>query len=274
MAYENGMNSIPERIAELGPGDSLGIGLSGLISGAEEYYALDIVKYCDVESNLKIFDELVLLFKNKSPVPAETEFPNIKPALKSCDFPAHIFRDEYLKKVLDENRLKRIRDSIKMIDMPEIPGNSTMITYKVPWNDEKVIESGFIDMIISQAVLQHIDGLASTYECMYKWLRKGGLMSHGIDLKCMGSSDSWDGHWFYSDLQWKIVRGRKSYLINREPYSTHIRLLKDNNFNILCVMKSISASSVIKRNDLAPKFRDMPEEDLTISGAFIQAVKR
>ena len=38
IAYKNGFVEHPKVVAELGPGDSLGIGLSALISGADAYY--------------------------------------------------------------------------------------------------------------------------------------------------------------------------------------------------------------------------------------------
>jgi SAM-dependent methyltransferase len=272
-AYENGMTSVPGKIAELGPGDSLGIGISALITGAQKYYALDIVKYCNAEKNLKIFEELVTLFRNRVSIPVDAEFPNMRPPLASYEFPHHILTGPSMEIMLNESRLEKIRDSIRKMDLDDKTGGERMICYRVPWNDDKVIELGSMDMIISQAVLQHIDGLEETYKAMHKWLRPGGMMSHSIDLKSMGSSDSWDGHWAYSDAQWKIVRGRKSYLINREPYSMHIKYLKDNGFKIVADIKSISASTMHPRTKLAKKYRNMPEEDLAISGTFIQAIK-
>lgn len=272
-AYDNGMSTMPEKIAELGPGDSLGIGLSALISGSEQYLALDIVKYSNAEFNLKIFDELVVLFKNREAIPGDAEFPNMKPAIKSHSFPDYIFTEAHLKKVLDENRLLRIRNSIKALEATESNSSAGMITYIAPWNEtiENNIEP--VDMIISQAVLQHIDGLATTYRLMYKWLKPSGVMSHTIDFKCMGSSDKWYGHWAYSDSEWKIVRGRKKYLINREPYSTHIGLLKNNNFDIISEKRTIS-EDVIDRKKLANRFKQMSVEDSSISGVFIQATRK
>src|SRR5215813_9347467 len=71
MAYENGLPLHPKVVAEIGPGDSFGIGLAALISGAEKYYALDIVDYANYERNSEVFSELVQLFKNKENIPDE-----------------------------------------------------------------------------------------------------------------------------------------------------------------------------------------------------------
>jgi hypothetical protein len=274
MAYENGYTYIPKRIAELGPGDSLGIGISALISGAEEYYALDIVKYSNAAKSLEIFDELVTLFKNRTSIPLESEFPNIKPTLPNYEFPSHILTEEHMNKALNTDRLQKIRDSIKSIDSSNGLSEETMIHYCVPWSDEKTIEQGSVDMIISQAVLQHVDNLEFTFRCMNKWLKNNGIMSHTIDFKSMGSSATWDGHWTYSDIEWKIVKGRKKYLINREPYSTYLKLLRNHGFDLLFDRKTVSKSCLASERSLAPRFRDIPKEDLTTSGVYIQAAKR
>lgn len=274
-AQENGMKGVPKRIAELGPGDSLGIGLSALISGAEQYYALDVVRYTNVKCNLEIFDELVKMFSEKSPIPPEAEFPNLRPALKEHRFPWQILSDEHLARVLEPSRIERIRRSIEGIEnMGGQKGTDTMIRYCVPWYDENVVEPGGVDMIISQAVLQHVNDLEGTYKAMHKWLKDDGIMSHSIDLKSMGSSDRWDGHWTYTEMEWKIVKGRKNYLINREPYSTHIRLLKENGFRVVCDRKSRAVSTLHDGKFAAPRFKNLSEEDRTISGTFIQAIKQ
>ena len=60
-------------VAELGPGDSLGIGFSALISGADKYFAFDVVEHANASRNFEIFDELVSLFKNKEDIPDDKE---------------------------------------------------------------------------------------------------------------------------------------------------------------------------------------------------------
>jgi hypothetical protein len=233
LAHENSAKGVPQKIAELGPGDSIGIGLSALLSGAEQYYALDVVRYTNVDRNLKIFDELTELFRNRTAIPQESEFPNIRPALKSYEFPSHILSESHLERVLHPDRISKIRNAINVMDQDRAT-ESTMISYRVPWNTDAVIEKDSVDMIVSQAVLQHVNDLEGTYKAMHKWLKKDGIMSHSIDLKSMGSSDRWDGHWSYSEMEWNIVKGRKNYLINREPHSTHIRYVEENGFRLVC----------------------------------------
>lgn len=271
-ANENGFPGVPNKLAELGPGDSLGIGISALLSGSEKCYALDIVRYTDAKKNLEIFEKLVTLFRERTAVPRDLSFSQIQPELDNYDFPHHILTDALLEASLKPERLNRIRESIRNLDNPEYSsGPDCMICYKVPWTDSAVIETGKIDMIISQAVLQHIDDIELTYQSMNIWLKESGYISHCIDLRSMGTSDSWYGHWSYSDLEWKIVKGRKKYLINRLPYSEHIALAKKYGFDISNEKRVIS--DMPDRKELAPEFKNFNETDLATSNLFLQARK-
>jgi SAM-dependent methyltransferase len=261
------LSEIPKIVAELGPGDSLGMGLCALLSGAKKYYAFDVVEYANKEKNLKIFEELVELFKKKASIPDDKEFPRVKPALNTYAFPKNILTEDLLKDSLDEKRLSQISDSIK---------NSTcadsMIVYQVPWNDSSVIKENSVDMIFSQATLEHVDDVENTYIIMNRWLKKDGIMTHQIDLKCHGTSHHWNGHWTYSNFWWKIIRGKRQWLLNRFPCSQHLELVANNNFEIASV-KKINSPSKISRRMINNKFKKISDEDLETSGVFFIAKK-
>ncbi len=271
-AFQNGVTKIPKHIVELGPGDTLGTGFAALITGADKYYALDIVRYTNVEESLKIFDELVLLFKNKTPIPGKEEFPLIRPLLNNYDFPDYLFEENSLAYLLSPERIDRIRNAIKSIDDINKKETNQMISFVVPWLGNNIIENDSIDLIFSQAVLQHIDQLGLTYNYMYQWLKPNGVISHEIDFKSMGSADTWDGHWAYSDVEWMIVKGRKLFYINREAYSTHEQLLKKNQFEVLFERKCFAAPTLDK-NKIASRFKSFSDDDLRISNTFYQATK-
>lgn len=257
---------IPRVVAELGPGDSIGIGLAALLCGVEKYIALDLVQYSDLKNNLGIFDELVRLFKAREPVPGEDEFPHVNPKLGFYDFPCQLLNQEWLTAALEPKRVEAIRSSIEHSGDDE----TSMITYKAPWIDPKVIQDNSVDMICSQAVLEHVDDLPGVYKAMRRWLKPAGVMSHQIDFKCHEKADTWNGHWTYSDIAWKVVVGRRPYLLNREPHSTHVRLLQENGFDIV-YDTVVRATSVLGRRQLAQRFRELSDEDLTTSGTFILA---
>ena len=97
------------------------------------------------------------------------------PQLSSYAFPGDVLTDDRLNAALDDNRLDSIRQSI--IDVNR---SDSMIHYEVPWYDSSILERESIDMIVSQAVLEHVDKLPLTYERMYSWLKIGGFMSHAL----------------------------------------------------------------------------------------------
>ena len=267
-AAESGFKIPPGSVAELGPGNSLGIGLAALLSGAERYHAFDVVCHAHVKRNLAVFDELVALFKARADICGPEEFPQVHPVLSSYAFPRHLLTDEHLAIALSDERLERIRDSVRRQNAP-----GSMISYRTRWFDERAIDRGSIDMLISQAVLEHIDDLPGTYRAMRLWLKPDGYTSHDVDFRAHSTARFWNGHWKYSDLVWKLIRGRRSYLLNREPYSTHVRLLAENGFAALGGQMT-KAKPVIAREKLASRFRHLTDQDLSTPTAVIQAVPR
>lgn len=266
-AEANGLNCAPRAVAELGPGDSLGIGLASILSGVERYYAFDVVAHASAQRNLAVLDELISLFRARADVPDGSELPRVGPALDDYRFPGKLLTAERLEQALDPRRLDRIRESLR-----NCASGESMIQYRAPWNTQGAIEHESLDLVFSQATLEHVDALRDVYRAMYLWLKPGGYMSHQIDFKCHGSATQWNGHWTYSDLMWKLVRGKDTWLINRQPYSTHVQLTQDCGFRIVgqqCVRKP----SNVTRRQLAPKFRALSDDDLTITDAFIQAIK-
>jgi hypothetical protein len=262
-----GMKVPPRVVAELGPGNSLGIGLSALLSGAERYHAFDVVAHAQIKRNLAVLDELIGLFKARADIPGPDEFPQVHPVLSSYAFPGHVLTDELLAATLADDRLERIRESVRTQNEP-----GSMIDYRTRWFDDRAIERESVDMLVSQAVLEHIDDLPGSYRAMRLWLKPDGFMSHDVDFRAHSTARFWNGHWRYSDLTWKLIRGRRSYLLNREPFSTHMRLLAENGFTALAGQPT-KADPIIARARLAPRFRDhLTDQDLTTPTAVIQAV--
>lgn len=267
VAFQNGLTTHPRAVAELGPGSSLGMGLAALLSGADSYHALDVVEHADVAGNLAVFEELVTLFAERAPIPGEDEFPQVRPTLSSYAFPA-LLDGAHLADTTCPERLARIRESIRHQNRAD-----SMIQYRVPWFDEAVLEADGLDLVFSQAVMEHVDDLAGTYSAIRKSLRAGGLLSHQIDFRSHRMVPEWNGHWSCSELLWKLIRGRRRYLLNRQPCSTHLQLLEEHGFTIAGVQRMRSESR-IGRGDLSPRFSHVTDDDLTTAGALIQAFKQ
>ncbi|MBD3241171.1 MAG: hypothetical protein GF331_11345 [Chitinivibrionales bacterium] len=262
-AHESGLSTNPATVAELGPGDSIGIGLAALVTGARQYHALDIVRFANDESNLTILDDIVALVRRRADIPGDTEWPEVIPRLESYAFPQHILDCQRLDAALAQPRLEAIRASIRRTQ------TNPLVQYHVPWNDRAVVRPNSVDMIFTQAVLEHVDDLAWTYECLRSWLRPEGFMSNTVDFRCHGTAREWDGHWSYPSLVWKMIRGRRPYLINRQPFSTHERLLRDAGFH-LHYFERVRSASTLSRSCL-PDPVSMSDDDLTTSCAFMQA---
>jgi hypothetical protein len=254
----------PRTVAELGPGDSIGIGLAALLSGVEQYFALDVVRYSDLARNLQIFEELVELFKARVPIPGDDDLPGVYPKLPSYAFPQDLLGDAHLRAALEPARVRSIRESLRDVDAPR-----GQIRYLAPWTAEESIAEHSIDLIYSQAVLEHVENLRQVYRTMHRWVRATGVMSHQIDYRCHGKADEWNGHWSYSDAAWKIVVGRRPYLLNRAPHSEHMRLLRESGFDVARV--DLQRAAALPRSRLARRFRDLSNEDLTTCGAYVVA---
>jgi SAM-dependent methyltransferase len=271
MACRHGMAGVPESIAELGPGDSIGTGLAAMLSGAGRYYALDVVPFAYAERNLRIFDALASLFEKREAIPGPEEFPNLGPALDSYAFPHGILPAAGLERALARDRLDALRGLLAN------PGGGRagdiVIRYCAPWHDAGVIEAGAVDMVFSQSVLQHVDDLERTLAALRAWLRPGGYTSHQINLSCHGTAPEWNGHWAYGDWAWRVLRGGRAYLINRQPHSAYLELLERHGFEVVSDVRRSDACG-IGRERLAPRFRAMSDEDLATRSAFIAAVKR
>ena len=113
--YKNGFSKIPNTIAELGPGDSIGTGLAGLVSGSKKLYALDVAEHTNIKKNIPVFDELVTLFANHSTLPDDNEFSRVFPRLDSYNFPSEIFANNNLEESLDKSRIESLRN--ELLDM-------------------------------------------------------------------------------------------------------------------------------------------------------------
>jgi hypothetical protein len=270
LGWENGLCSIPNTLVELGPGKSLGVGLSAMLCGVDNYYALDVERFSNIETNLEIFDELVALFESRAAKRAKG-WPDIDNYLNEKGFPSHILTDELLKESLSEKRVAAIRNTLKN---PEYQSNEVSIKYMVPWPDDGAIENDSVDLILSHSVLEYVVDLESTYRALYSWLKPKGMMTHQIDFTSHNLSEKWNGFRAYPAFLWTILLGKQRlYLINRQPHSAHIDLMKKNGFSVICDLTRHRTDG-IQRSDLSRYWKNIDDDDLTCSGAFIQAEKK
>jgi hypothetical protein len=269
MAWEQGFQRIPATVAELGPGRSLGTGLAAVLSGADTYFALDVVPFADAEKNLAVLEELLKLFRRREPVPGLDEYPNVYPRLKAYGFPGHILTDAHLARTLSDDRLQAVRRAVRGEGQT---GGPITVAYQAPWHDAAVIRPESADMVFSQAVFQYVDPLDPAYEAMRRWLKSDGFISHQIAFDSHGLAAGWNGHWAYPAWMWQVIRGRRPGFISRRPYCDHREALRRWGFRIVGEVL-VRQPLAVPRDRLARPYRDLPEAELTIAGAFVQAVK-
>jgi SAM-dependent methyltransferase len=267
LARQHGLAENPRVVAELGPGDSLGAGLAAVLSGADRYYAFDIVSYADVETNLRVLEELVDLYAQRSPVTGEGF--RWSPMFELDRFPEDSVSEVQVERALAAERLDAVRGAVQRLGKEH---GGVVVAYEPSWLRADVGPSEQPHIIFSQAVLEHVDDLRTTYEAMFRWLAPGGFISHEIDFRSHDYARAWNGHWTYPEAAWALIRGRRRFAINREPLSTHLRLIEGVGFRIVNVKRLVSESTIPQRR-LAARFRSLSEEDLTTRTALIQAVK-
>lgn len=261
-----GMKKMPRSIAELGPGDSLGIGLAGLLAGADEYNALDVVNYTISERNLRIFGKLTEFFATRRPNPS-WGWPNYDHMMDSSFFPREILTEKHLRNSLAGGRIGSIRNALKGLP------SSISIDYRCPWTADTQIKPESVDWIFSQSVMEHVDDIGETYAKMYEWLRPGGFISHQIDFRSHGMFRQWNGHWGIPSWHWRLIRGRRPYLINRAPYTCHTKAIAKR-FELCSVMLLEAREKGISENLYRQPFDNLSDKEKSITSAFIVAMKK
>lgn len=254
---ENGVKVPPRRVAELGPGDSIGVGLAMLLAGAERIIALDVFPYSNPARWPRIFDELVPLFGKRVPIPDSVEFPEIRPVLADHRYPERCLS----RADASPQRVRALRQEIAK-------GESAHVRYVCPWNAASQLEPGSIDLLFSQAVMEHVLDLDATHRAALAWLAPGGHCSHTIDLRCHGTAGVWNGHWRFPEPVWKLAMAKREFTMNRRSLSQHLASARSAGFEILHQEVS-RRDDGLPRRALAREFRDLPADDLSASGVHL-----
>jgi len=268
-ARDFGLTGIPEVVAELGPGNALGVGIAALLCGASRYYALDVVAYTSPQDNVAMVHELVELLQTGASIPDAREFPEILPQLENYAFPRNIVTEAALARSLRPKRVEAILAAFREPGVNvDCDGEAIRAQYSVPWNESRVIERNSVDFLVSQAAMEHVEDLRSAYKAMMEWLKPGGITTHQVDFRCHYTADEWNGHWAYNDLHWRVIKGKRPYLLNREALSGQLRYAVEAGFEVLGSINQTSREG-IGRDSLAKRFRSLSDLDLETKSAFI-----
>jgi hypothetical protein len=243
-------------IGELGPGDSIGIGLAALLSGASWYVGLDVMPFSAKADLECVLTALAQMYSRRESIPDDSEFPLVRPILDSYRFPDHLVDwtdfDDRAASIHNE-----LRGGLH---------NGQCVTYRAPWTSPDNIAAASLDLVFSQAVLEHVNGLEETYRAMFLWLKPGGYASHVIDFSAHGRSPFWNGHWAYSDLEWRLVCGSREFVLNREPLRMHLAYAKKVGFEVLALRQEYNSSG-LEVGALSPRFQALDAADARTCGA-------
>ena len=268
LLWQAGMRTLPTAVAELGPGKSLGTGLAALLSGAERYAAIDVVRHASVATTAPLLEPMAELFRERAPCPPRG-FPDYSDVLDARLFPSQILTDERLGRALDTARVAEIGDAARRLDAKE----------QHPWlryatrGDSAAVTEGKVDLLFSHVVLGLAQDLEAMYECCARWLKPGAWTSHLVDFTSHNITSAWNGHLQYSDAVWRVIAGQRPFFPNRVQLSGHLALMEKYGFEVVSVQRSRGTDG-IERSQLAPRWRDISEDDLTCAHAFIVARKR
>jgi len=275
LVHQSGLSTNPPTLVELGPGDSIGVGLMALLTGTQNYRALDVLPHANADRNLAILESLVPMLRSRAPIPDHEAVPHLYPRLEDYAFPGEVLTEARLRHGLSDENVADVRRATESLGEPPAPGQRAQ--YICPWTDLSVVEPGTADMIFSHAVFQEIDDLPAAFRAMHLWLKPGGVMSHHADFTSYFTSADkttpWNEHWTYPAWQWRLIRGRRPCYINGQPLSTYLRLFEQFGFTVLKVTPMIGHGGVT-RAQLAKRYGHVTDKDLATQAAHIVAVKR
>ena len=129
-----------------------------------------------------------------------------------------------------------------------------------------------VDLVVSRAVLEHVDDLAATFADMYQALRDGGVAVHQVDLKSHGlhRHNPLDFLTWPSWL-WTLMYGHKG-VPNRWRVDRYRQLVDAQGFRVvkLAVTTLAEPSDIAEvRPRLAAPFRTLSDEDLSWLGFWL-----
>ncbi len=260
-----GMRRVPHAVAELGPGLSLGVGLAALLSGTDHYFALDVSRDASPERHANLLDDLATLFADRAPIPDDAEFPDVLPRLPNYQWPA------WLDVPALPLRLESVRGLLDGIRHGSARSGELLLDYQVPWMNDPG-RCAVVDLVMAQAVLEHVHDPRQVYVALASRLRPGGHFSFTIDFRSHGLTRAGNGHWAYSSQAWRTVEGARPWGLNRWTLSQHLAALREASFTVLRVDRERRESQV-KHDELDSAFRAMDPADLETCSAYVAAVK-
>ena len=111
-----------------------------------------------------VLEELVQMFDRRADIPDNVEWLHLGPKLDSYDFPRHILTQARLKESISDERIARTKAQLHSLG--ETASANQMIQYYAPCHGFGLGQSESADMVLSQAVREHVDDLDITCDAL------------------------------------------------------------------------------------------------------------
>ena len=221
-----GWTDLQDRVVvELGPGDSLATAVIARTLGARATWLIDAGKFARMD--LEPYARLAHFLRGKNLAPPAVEtFHSIDEMLAACG---------------------------ARYETNGLAGLSA-------------IPDGHVDLVFSQAVLEHVRlrEFATLTREMRRVLKAGGVASHQIDLKDHLAASL--NHLRFSERTWESeFMARSGFYTNRLRRTDIVRLFEAAGFATHVDGVKRWPAPPLPRTSLAPAFRELPDDELTVS---------
>lgn len=264
-----GVNGPLHDVVEIGPGNSAATGICAILSGARTYAGLDVLDHLAGDQAARLLNETELLFASRASIPGVDRYPRLRPVPVHVEFPGTALLRLFANTAQAAAVAELLRRDVERISTGGRRGQ--LLQFHCPWSPTS-LGAASVDLIFSQAVLQEISHadtnsrLQQTFNANFSWLRPGGVASHQIDMGMYGC-EPWNVHWSWSDLRWKVIRGRRENFPNREPLSTYVTLAQRAGFTILAAQ--VDEATGVPERQLQPRFAALPEIERRARGVHL-----
>lgn len=129
-----------------------------------------------------------------------------------------------------------------------------------------------IDLVISRAVLEHVNDLPATFRDMYAALKPGGIVIHLVDLKSHGLHRKNPLDFLgWPTWLWSMMYSAKG-VPNRLRVNAYRDAVANSGFEVIALTPTLLAAPEdvrAVRPDLARPFRELSDEDLSWLGFWL-----
>lgn len=230
---------VGKRVLEYGPGDLPGVALLMIAHGAESVICVD-------------------------------RFPLVRLTKKNL-----LVIDDLLSTL---NPIKRQRARTCFIDpeRPELGFNPVRISYHIDRNGLSGLKEE-IDLVISRAVLEHVNDLFATFQDMQSAMKKDAIAIHQVDLKSHGLHQTNPLDFLtWSESLWRLMYSHKG-VPNRQRVDSFRRIVTETGFTVDLLEPTLLASpedvQAIRPN-LASPFWQISDQDLRWLGFWLVCRKK